>query len=522
MSLDIIKEYLVSIGFQIDSNSLQSAEQGISSAEQTIKKFNDSNNKGFSESSSVMRDFFSLLSSSSNNIGTLFPSLQGPFKNLIRDITVVKKMYDDISKEKKPQESNKNSDNKKETKFKATKQQVNPKPEKQKASNSLAVTLKNTDLTNNSENLIEDILSVKESSKSLAVEGGSAFKAFATSSLGSIAAVAAGVVVAALAVKGLVDFLGGLAKQDIENEKLSRQLWTTKENAKEVSMALDTMGATMQDLWLSPTLMKQFTQLRKDSAALKLPADYANNIKIVQGIGLEFSRTKQLGTLAFQQIGSYIIKYLAGPLAEIKQGFKSFNDSLIKNIPNIAKVIGTAIGVVARILLTVAKVIGTIISVVSKVASIIGQLLSKIPAPLQKIMKIIALIGLLIMAGPVGAIIALIAALDDLFTYLRGGKSVMGSFFDGLFGKKEDKKVVSNVGNKVKDYNSNSKINATPSYASTTNSNLNSTTTSNSNNQIANNNTIKVYGSSNPTATGNATAKALTGLTQRNLQGVIN
>jgi len=39
MSLDIIKEYLVGIGFQIDTNSLKTAEEGISSAGKTINDF---------------------------------------------------------------------------------------------------------------------------------------------------------------------------------------------------------------------------------------------------------------------------------------------------------------------------------------------------------------------------------------------------------------------------------------------------------------------------------------------------
>lgn len=300
-ALDLIKSYIIGIGFNVDSNSLNNAEKSINSADKTIKNFNDNSKKGFSDTNSSLKDLFQLLMSSSGTIGKLFPELRTPFKGLIGDIVLIKKLYSDLTKQKETPKAGSKTEPpktqpKQESQFTPKKTNNNP------VSKGLSIIPKNdnTELLDTSKNLIDGILDAKDASKGLADEGGKAFKLFSVEALGSIAAITVGVAAFVLATKKLIDSLNDLAKQDIEYEKLSRQLWTTKENAKEIDMALKTMGATMQDLWLSPTLLKQFTQLRKDSAALKLPKEYTDNLKVVQSIGLEFSRLKQLGSLAFQ------------------------------------------------------------------------------------------------------------------------------------------------------------------------------------------------------------------------------
>jgi hypothetical protein len=287
-------------------------------------------------------------------------------------------------------------------------------------------------------------------------------------------------------------------------------------------MAMKTLGVSMQDLWLSPTLLKQFNQLRQDSANLKLPKEYLDNLKVIQGIGLEFSRLRQLGQLAFQWIANYILKYAAGPLNEFRQGLREFNEWLMKNIPNIGKVVGSVLGVVLRLITTLGEAIGGVVTIISRVATDVNELLDLLPKPLKDIIKLVAAIGLIIMSGPVGAIIALIAALDDLFTYLKGGKSVIGSFFDGLFGK-DDKKQTSNVANaanKVQQYNKNNSS-AVPRNYTTNNTSTQSSSKTNSDNTIHNDNKIYVYGSGDANSTANAVQNKFTGLQSRNLQGVI-
>ncbi|EHN17020.1 hypothetical protein [Clostridium sporogenes] len=624
MAIDLIKSYLIGIGFDVDSNSAKDAETSIQITEEKIKKFNDNSKKGFSESGEAMKSLFNLFGSS-NSIGRLFPELQKPLNGLLKDIKAVKKLYKDISKidikkkedkavpkkqinkkENRPmpkKETNKKEDTKSIPKsIKSYTRENNIKTfKKPKIKESKDDVKDDSGIDSRFKNLITNIAKAKKtilgfkksstgslkevesSTEALSVNGGKSLLKFSLKGAAHIGMFVAAVISAVALTKKIFSSLDELGKKDIEYEKFSRQLWTTKENARDVDSALKTLGVTMQDLWLSPTLLKQFNQLRKDSQQLRLPPEFKDNIKVIQGLGLEFKRLKQFGKLAFQWIGHYILKYVAGPLAEFKQKLSRFNDKFIKIIPYIAKVIGSAIGIILRILLLIFRVLEPIFSIVSKIIGFVIGLIDKIPGPIKKILKLIGVIVALLMAGPVGAIILIIALLDDLFTFLRGGKSVIGSVFGffkekgldamrsiknkfgdlkeslkekikengwdeyyenaikvfegirekakevwgdikewskGVWDKTKEFFTGSDVKSKVEVYNKDIKGSKAVAPNYTNSSNVsNNTTTANSNNKVNNTNTINVYGN-NPNANANAIGKKLTGINTRNLQGV--
>jgi hypothetical protein len=573
VALDLIKEYLVGIGFNVDENSLNKAEESISNADKTIQSFNKNSTKGFSESNDSMGTFFELLKSSSGTLGKLFPELQ-PFKEVSKEISLIKKLYNDFSNIKKqpakeeaaPQQENRSQNS----------NAGNPE------SRGLSVIPQNTDLLDTSKNLIESILDANSATGELASEGGSAVKLFSSGAVASIGTVVAAITVFVLAAKGLGKFLNELANQDIEYEKLSRQLWTTKENAKEVDMALKTMGATMQDLWLSPTLLKQFNQLRQDSAALKLPKEYTDNLKVVQGIGLEFKRLQQLAQLTFQWIGNYILKYAAEPLNELRETIHEFTDGAIKEIPSIGKVIGSVIGILIRVLAVIIKIGVFVFKLISPIFAIIdlikelSSIFDNLPEPVKKGLKLIA-VSILALASPILLIIGLI---DDLMSYFKGGKSLIGSFFDkfgkgtdklksqyksfkdsisnsmnsltkgwdyyfdkakkgfdsltekakgafqkfkewseGIWGKAKDK--IPGLKTTVDFFVKQSAQNTVPGYT-TSNNSSNSVTTANSHNQIKNENTFHVYGGNDSKSTASTIGSNLSGINTRNLQGAFD
>ena len=169
----------------------------------------------------------------------------------------------------------------------------------------------------------------------------------------------------------------------------------------------------------------------------------------------------------------------------------------------------------------------------------------------------------------------------DIMTYFRGGKSVIGSFIEKITSKSETagkiikgimttikailtgglsllpwdnywkkaKETFENIKDKAKEtwdkvkewsegkldkakdfiagakekingFNSNINNNSTASYV-TTNRSTSNNTTSNSNNKVTNHNNINVYGSSDSKSTANAVSNNLTGISTRNLQGVL-
>ncbi|MBZ9633076.1 hypothetical protein [Clostridium sp. FP1] len=462
MSLDIIKSYLVSIGFNIDNSSLNSTQQKMSQAETTVKSFAKNNSNSVASMQHSTADIGMLTRTSMDALAKIFPIIKGPLNEVMNHINLVKQVFNAFSKSVKKDMSEADSSVNKfqsSTSKKATSVRDNvnkfksSKPKNDKTHTEPSSEAKSTSSKVPSNNL-ETVDSVNDISKACntltttsgktgtALEtfgavGGTAIKGFSLAALGPLALIAAAIAAIAVAAVALTKFLGDLARQDLGYQKLARQLWTTKQNAKEISMALKTMGVTMQDLWLSPQLLAQFNQLRKDSAELKLPDSFNKNIAVVQGLGFEFQRLKQAGSLALQWIGSYILEYIAGPLYKIKVGFHNFNDGFLKAIPKIAKVIAIPIGVIARLFLDLAQVVGFLGKTWGKTVHFIGSLLGKIPEKVQNIIKIIGLLALVIFS-PLAAIVGLILIFDDLMTAIKGGKSVIvdwGKDFKDKVGK---------------------------------------------------------------------------------------
>lgn len=564
-TLDLIKQYLIGIGFQIDDDSLKKANSSVNNAEDNIKKFNDNNKKGFSESSNSLKDLFSLFNIFTQGIGKLSPELRTPFQNMIKDILLLAKIYAQFNEQLKKQPNNKapNSENAQAN------QQEQPTTKNTQSTNikSLATIPKNElqDV-----NLVDQILNTKDATKSLAKEGTENIAKFSLGAATKFAIVATSAVAVVAGIKKIISGILDLANQDIQNEKLSRQLWTTKENAKEVDMAMKTLGVSMQDLWLSPTLLKQFNQLRQDSKELKLPKEYTENLKVVQGISLEFARLRQLGSLAFQWIGNSILKYAAGPLNDLRQTIHNLNDWLIKNIPNISKVVGGIIGVLIKIISIILKIGAVLFKLTSPIFNII-ELIGKIqdkfeslPEPVKKVLKEIALL----IIGLASPVLALLALLDDMMTYFKGGKSLTGTFIDkvgkafdstsekiknliayfkkfkdeimnssivkGLeefkngieegindIGKFDFKGLLGDLNSKINGVSASNMNNAVSNYTTSNIRNMtnSSTTTQNSHNSIKNDNKFYVYGGNDANSTGKAVKNNVNGIILRNLQG---
>jgi len=562
MSLDLIKSYLVGIGFQIDNSSLNNAQQKMNDAEKTVKTFAKNNGNSVASMKNSVGDIGALVGTSMSVLSKIFPNIKGPLNQVIGHINLVKQVFNAFSQSvKKDMGEADNAVNNFQNKSSKKANGFTANKSKSSKPSSEPIELDDKGLATTSKDLTTLASKSDETGtalKSMSVGGSDAIEALAVAVASPLALIAGGLAAILLGGIALAKFLNSLAQQNLGYEMLARQLWTTTQNAKEVDMALKTMGVTMQDLWLSPVLLAQFNQLRKDSEELKLPDSFNKNIVVVQELGFEFQRLQQAGTLYFQWFGSYVLQYIAGPLDEIKVGLHNFNDQFLKDIPGIAKVFGSAIGIVARVFLDLFQIIGDIGQIIGFVFGGIISYLQSMPPLLKTIMALILGINILAAMNPyVAAIMAIILVVDDLLTAMKGGKSVIGGFFADIkkgagdiaapfiaFGKIvkgifadigkflepitkpieaiikgiQSIKGLSGAGASINSLNSQSKVNyAVPAASSTNNTNSNSV--ANSNNKSTNTNTFNVYGT-NPTSTAATIGKTLTGINIRNLQGV--
>lgn len=234
---------------------------------------------------------------------------------------------------------------------------------------------------------------------------------------------------AAAAVVGIAKFLDGLGQASIKNEMLARQMWITEQNAMAFNSTLKAMGVSLQDLYLSPTLMSQFQQLRKEANNLQAPAEYKNEIQLIQSISFEFKRMKLEATYALQWIGYYFIKYMSGPILQIKLTLSEINDVIVKKMPSWTKVVAQVMSWFAQFGITTVRAI-------KDVGRVFDDLGSGIPKNIKLIGGALAALGLIIETGPLGILIAIftvaILLLNDFYTYLDGGESAFGPFWKKL------------------------------------------------------------------------------------------
>ena len=157
-------------------------------------------------------------------------------------------------------------------------------------------------------------------------------------SAGSIAksfTIASATIVTAMvtATVGIATFMSSLATADLESEKFARRMWLSKETAAELNYTLKAMGSTIEDLYLSPELMRNFQQLRATIKDMRPPPEFQSQMKTIRSIQYEFQRLKLESTYALQWIGFYLFKYLEGPIRNIKSGLGGINDSVTKSMP---------------------------------------------------------------------------------------------------------------------------------------------------------------------------------------------
>lgn len=208
-----------------------------------------------------------------------------------------------------------------------------------------------------------------------------------------------------------------VADADMKYQVLAKDIWTTKENAKSLQLALDTMGAKLEDVAWIPELREQFMRLRTEMQELQTPADANNQLKYIRSIGYEWQSFMLKLKMLKEWVAYYLIKYLAGPIERVRQGLKDINESLKMNMPSWGNKIAKALTIVVNLGMNLARFGKTAIDTISR-------FFDMLPEEAQKVIKFISVIGLAMKLNPfMAAMTALILLIDDFYAYIDGRKS---------------------------------------------------------------------------------------------------
>ena len=226
-------------------------------------------------------------------------------------------------------------------------------------------------------------------------------------------------------------FMNNLAKQDLALDNFSRRMGVSKKTAREFKSAVDSLGASVEEIQFNPELLKQYKDLVADGRKMAVAGDYDKAMANVRSLGFEFVRLKNEANYVFQWVGYYLTKYLAGPMKAAKKYFQGFNEWIIKNTPQISAKI-------AEVMARIADVFGSVFKFFGKVGTALSQWWSGQPTWVKNMMAGAGILGAIFLGAQnpliaIGMVIAgIFLLIEDYQKWTEGKKSAFGKIWEAI------------------------------------------------------------------------------------------
>ena len=243
-----------------------------------------------------------------------------------------------------------------------------------------------------------------------------------------ISGFATAVISASLAVG---KFMNTLAKQDLELDNFSRRMGVSKKTAREFKSAVDSLGASVEEIQFNPELFKQYKDLIADGRKMAVAGDYDKAMANVRSLGFEFVRLKNEANYVFQWVGYYLTKYLSGPMKEAKKYFQNFNEWIIKNTPQISAKI-------AEVMARIVDVFSSVFKFFGKVSTALSQWWGSQPSWVKNMMAGAGILGAIFLGAQnpliaIGMVIAgIFLLIDDYIRWTEKRESAFGKIWAAI------------------------------------------------------------------------------------------
>lgn len=225
------------------------------------------------------------------------------------------------------------------------------------------------------------------------------------------------VVTSALASIGFatIGLLDKIANADLEYKKFAMHMFMAKDAAKQMKIATDALGESLDDIAWMPELRSRYFDLMRQEKSMETPKDADRQLKALRDIQFEFTRMKVEMVYGMQWIGYHLYKYLEGPLKNVKESLAKMNDWIQIHMPDWSAKIAEGLAFVMNIIGSFIRLVGNVWDGLVKIwdgmpewAQGIAVALGVAFAPISPMIKIISL---------------LLVLLEDFFGYLDGRKS---------------------------------------------------------------------------------------------------
>lgn len=223
--------------------------------------------------------------------------------------------------------------------------------------------------------------------------------------------------------ESLVSVVETTAKLDIETERLARQYWTTEQNARSFSTALNVLGKSTSDLmYMTSEEYKQFVELNKLGRTLEAPKDLDKYLQQVRALNFEVNRLKMIFQYGTRWVTYWISMFTGKDVESFTKKLRNLGDFIIKNIQPITKAIAKFFEIFYRL----GKAGIKILTVLGKAIFYVVDLLD---SQIARAILIIGVLSKVLLASPInmfiGALVMLLLLIDDYMTWKRGGDSAL-------------------------------------------------------------------------------------------------
>ena len=223
-------------------------------------------------------------------------------------------------------------------------------------------------------------------------------------------------------VDSMWDLASATAVADLKVETFARRMWTTEQNARSLTTALDVLGMSYDELFFAtPEQYNRFLQLNTLGKQLEAPAELDETLQKIRDIQFEISKTKLIFQYATRWVMYYLGEYLGTDIDTVKEKLKSFNDMAMKYLPVVTQKIAYVFNVFYRLGKTVVEVLAAI----GRTA--VGSF-GDIETSGLRTIGTLAAAFMALKSGPVGMFLLLLGAilllLEDFMVWQKGGKSL--------------------------------------------------------------------------------------------------
>ena len=133
---------------------------------------------------------------------------------------------------------------------------------------------------------------------------------------------------------GITKYISSLGQADLQTQIFARRMWMSVDAARAYQGSMNALGASLEDLYLSPELMQRYLSLRNQALGMQMnDKDYESAMKGVRDMTFEFQRLRLEGSYALQWIGYYLTKYIDPVLKGSGLSLKGINDLIQQKMP---------------------------------------------------------------------------------------------------------------------------------------------------------------------------------------------